>query len=330
MRALGLGLGFLGVATVFYQNGAHPLFWALLVLYGFGWPHLAHLLARRSADPAQAELRHIVIDSAMGGAWIALMAFDALPSLLFVGMLATAKVFGGRRVLARAFLAQCAACLAVAALLRFPFAPATSLLTMLGCAPLLVLYPLAIVAQAFALSHRDAQRQRVQSVVHQLDALTGLSTRRRFEQAVAVALSGNRRDGRPAALLLVDIDEFKQINDRYGHPLGDDVLQRVATILCTCIRGSDVASRYGGDEFSLLLYQADLAGALDAAERIRAAVHAARFKRAPDLRCTVSIGVATATRDMDDLRAWVHRADSALYRSKAAGRNRVSTPPDLP
>ncbi|MBC8087910.1 MAG: GGDEF domain-containing protein, partial [Phycisphaerae bacterium] len=129
------------------------------------------------------------------------------------------------------------------------------------------------------------------------------------------------------ALLMIDLDHFKRVNDSYGHLVGDDVLRDVAALLTATIRTTDMVARYGGEEFLVLLPETDDAGAETFAERIRAAIESHDFGgRAdqPGLSLTTSVGVATfpAARieSVEDLFA---RADAALYRAKADGRNRV-------
>ena len=101
-RVPGLALGFVAVASVLYQNGAHALVWAALVANAFVWPHVAFVLASRSAQPYRAEVRNLIVDSALGGAWIALMAFNLLPSVLLATVLSMDKLsVGGGRLLAR-------------------------------------------------------------------------------------------------------------------------------------------------------------------------------------------------------------------------------------
>ena len=129
------------------------------------------------------------------------------------------------------------------------------------------------------------------------------------------------------ALLMIDLDHFKRVNDTFGHLVGDDVLRDVAQLLGNTIRGSDIAARYGGEEFLVLLPETDDSGAELFAERIRAAVHDYEFARAegaPSLRLTASIGVAVfpAAR-IESVEDLFTRADTALYRAKADGRNRV-------
>src|SRR5690606_23146869 len=139
----------------------------------------------------------------------------------------------------------------------------------------------------------------------------------------ASELARFHRSSQPATLLLLDVDRFKTINDRYGHGMGDVVLKRIAAILRQSVCGTDLPARYGGDEFAVLLVDTDTAKASQVAERIRSEAERQVFEAEPDLRCSLSIGVATATAQDASLDSWVRAADAALYRAKAAGRNRV-------
>jgi diguanylate cyclase (GGDEF)-like protein len=123
--------------------------------------------------------------------------------------------------------------------------------------------------------------------------------------------------------MMLDIDHFKSINDRHGHLIGDEVIQNVAALLHAALREQDIPGRYGGDEFGVLLPDTDLAGAAAIAERIRSQIAAADMQSAAGVRCGVSIGIALADGPGDDVRQWIARADRALYRAKAQGRNRI-------
>jgi diguanylate cyclase len=159
------------------------------------------------------------------------------------------------------------------------------------------------------------------------DPLTGLLNRRGFEQAIC-DLDASGRELQGAALLAVDIDHFKHINDSHGHLLGDQVLRAVAQVLRARIKGSDIAARLGGDEFVVLLPKTSVAGAVILAEQIRSTLLDGKLRRTDREQyvenITLSVGVAAAN-DGDRLDDLLHRADVALYGAKRSGRNRVST-----
>ena len=163
------------------------------------------------------------------------------------------------------------------------------------------------------------------------DALTDVANRRFFDRRLHEEISVWRRRGGSLSCLLVDLDHFKQINDRHGHQIGDLVLQQVARTLNLGLRASDVLARYGGEEFILLLPDTDNAQAAEIAERLRAAVAALAWPQTPGgrLQVTASIGLASIDSSqrttLDDPDRWLLRqSDSALYLAKAGGRNRVA------
>jgi diguanylate cyclase (GGDEF)-like protein len=154
-----------------------------------------------------------------------------------------------------------------------------------------------------------------------IDILTGLPNRRGVTRALQEVMTHVRRGGRYAVLLL-DIDHFKSINDLLGHPTGDRVLAEIGRILGESVRGVDVAGRFGGEEFIVLLRDASRERALQVAERLRVAIESAGLAYADGKPVTISIGVAYA-RAGDASNDAVERADRALYRAKNSGRNRV-------
>jgi diguanylate cyclase len=324
MRTLGLGLGCLCVGSVFRLHGASPLAWIALFVHGYVWPHVALLLASRSAHPVSAERRNLAVDSALGGVWVALMQFNLLPSALLVTMLCADKVaVGGARLALRTTIALVLACGVTTAVLQIPVALDTPMPVIVACLPFLAAYPLAISAVMHALGTRVAQQNRRLMELSQTDDLTGLPNRREGLAAAARELARHRRNGSPAVLMVIDIDHFKQINDRHGHPAGDEILRGVAELLRHGSRASDTPARYAGDEFLLLMPATDLDGAVERAERLRQQLAASSFPRAPGVRCKVSLGAAAARDEMVDVEDWLQQADAALYRAKAAGRDRA-------
>jgi two-component system cell cycle response regulator len=157
------------------------------------------------------------------------------------------------------------------------------------------------------------------------DELTGLYNRRYFERHLALMLHKAQDQDRDMAVMLIDMDFFKAVNDTHGHDVGDSVLKEFALRLRRNIRGVDLACRYGGEEFVVLMPDTDYRQAQNVAERVRAAVAERSFEVGADraLPVTVSVGVALNEADSDTPEMVLKRADIALYRAKREGRNRV-------
>jgi diguanylate cyclase (GGDEF)-like protein len=158
-----------------------------------------------------------------------------------------------------------------------------------------------------------------------VDEVTGLSNHRRFQEAVAHEVARMRRAGHSTALALIDIDDFKAINDTHGHRYGDAVLEIVADTLADACRETDEPARYGGDELAVLLPETDLDGAQTIGEDIRRAIEALELTlpTGTRLRVTVSVGVAALRPDHGDAEALIEAADTGLYAAKRTGKNRV-------
>ncbi|MBU2984571.1 GGDEF domain-containing protein [Saccharophagus degradans] len=158
--------------------------------------------------------------------------------------------------------------------------------------------------------------------ISRTDGLTGLLNRKTWELDAEQEYKRFKRHEHPCSLVMFDIDHFKNINDSYGHPAGDEVIRQTAAAVKSCIRDIDIAGRYGGEEFTIVLSDTDTEGALVVAERIRnqiqeLTVHYEDFA----IQFTVSLGVAQLTQQMNNRTAWIDCADKALYQAKKNGRN---------
>ena len=155
------------------------------------------------------------------------------------------------------------------------------------------------------------------------DQLTGLHNRRYFDDHFEIEKQKVERYGNALCLIMIDIDHFKSINDQYGHPIGDKVLKEFSLLLRKNIRSSDILSRWGGEEFIILLPGTSIDNSFIIAEKIRKSIADRQFDKIGKL--TASFGVSVVDASCASNREAIHRADKALYRAKKQGRNRVIT-----
>jgi diguanylate cyclase (GGDEF)-like protein len=181
-----------------------------------------------------------------------------------------------------------------------------------------------ILAHQFALALRRIQLYKDVENMAINDSLTGLHTRRYLMERFEEEFARTGLKGLSLSILMIDVDNFKKINDEYGHLAGDQVLREVGHMIAQTIREIDIAGRYGGEEFCVILPDTDKQGALLAAERVRLAISDQKI-RAYDaaIHATISIGVATMPDDAHYMSELIDKADWALYRAKRLGRNRA-------
>ncbi|QYF95227.1 diguanylate cyclase [Massilia sp. PAMC28688] len=352
LRVFSLALSFIAIAMEWWGR-AGPGAWAGLVLVFLIYPHLAFVQARMSADGQKAEFHNLVADSILLGVVVAALHFPLwLTFSLWLGASMNSAICRGVPGLWRATAGLLAGAAGGVAVFGFAFQPEagwpSTLLVIAGTAAYLLIISLAVFwhnqqlravrrklrlgEQALndtnaRLEQQLAEVTRLQAQLNEQavrDPLTGLFNRRYLETIVPHELARCARDGSSMALIMIDIDHFKAVNDRYGHQGGDEVLKALAGLLIDSVRASDVACRFGGEEFLLLLPNMAATGAAERAEEWRTAFAAMAVpSNGEHIRATLSMGVAIHPHDGADLHALVRAADLALYRAKAEGRNRV-------
>ena len=154
------------------------------------------------------------------------------------------------------------------------------------------------------------------------DGLTGLTNHRAFQETLSLEWKRAKRLESPLSLLMIDVDNFKEYNDSFGHPAGDQILRKLSVLLTRSARVTDCAARYGGEEFAIILPHTNLQGALEIAERLRYEIECEVWEHR---KVTISIGVASAGRGINSTGTLLAEADRALYLAKRSGRNRVMT-----
>ena len=324
-RTLGLTLGFVCVAFGMYPVNPPLWVWVWMILNAFVWPHLAFQSTLRAPQALRSERRNLLFDSFCGGFWVGAMHFNPLPSVTTLSMMTMNNVAaGGLRLFLRGLLAQVAGACVAWALFGIRFNPDVSLLQVYTCLPMLTLYPMAIGMVCYQLAIKLAEHKRALSALSRTDSLTGLLNHGSWKDLLHLKFHKCQLQQSHATIALIDIDHFKQINDTHGHIIGDAVLRQLGLELRRHLRENDLAGRYGGDEFCVILPQMSLNEAAKVMEHMRETFSRYQNPLIPELRVSLSIGLADFQPLFTDAAMWLNAADRALYTAKDTGRNRVN------
>ncbi|RON47872.1 diguanylate cyclase [Pseudomonas frederiksbergensis] len=323
-RTLGLALGLMCVSAAMYPLDPAPWVWGVMLFNAIVWPHLAYQWARRATLPYHAEHRNLLVDAFLGGVWVAAMQFNPLPSATTISMMAMNNVaIGGLRFLLAGTVAQILG-VGVGLLIFTPaFIPHTSPLQLYACLPLLCLYPLALGWICFRQAITLGRQKRELLALSRTDSLTGLLNHGAWKDQLEIEFQRCQRQNQGGAIALIDIDHFKTINDTYGHVAGDIVLRQLSKMLKQNLRAADVAGRYGGDEFCVILPDLPLDRAAAAMDALRDRFATLGYEQSPALKVSLSIGLAAFNPAHTEATLWLNDADQALYEAKTTGRNRV-------
>ena len=325
-RTLGLTLGFVCVA--FGMSPLHPptWVWVWMLVNAFAWPSIAYQLSLRASNSLRSERRHLLFDSFCGGFWVGAMHFNPLPSVTTLSMMTMNNVaIGGPLFMLVGWVAQGLG-IGVSLLVFTPaFVALTTQAQLYACLPILMLYPLALGWICFRQAVTLAQHKRELLALSRTDSLSGLLNHGAWKDHLDIEFQRCRLGSAGAAIALIDIDHFKTINDTYGHVTGDIVLRQLGKVLRQNLRATDLAGRYGGDEFCVILPDMPLSRATEVMDALRDCFNAVAYAQDPTLRASLSIGLAPYQPTHADSISWLNDADLALYEAKSGGRNRVSS-----
>ncbi|ELY2513467.1 diguanylate cyclase [Cronobacter malonaticus] len=324
MRQLGTILCFIPLLVLLLELQRPWWAQALLAANAFVWPFAAQYRARRSLHPARAELQNLLADAAAGGFWIAQTALSPLTSVVIATILLADRLAAGGFALMRQAAGMMVLVFGATWLaLGLPVTLSVSSRTLYATLPLISVYVLVLSMVSHALSTRLREKTRELERYANTDPLLNIANRRRLEHDIEAALQRFHQSAQPAALMFIDIDDFKAANDRYGHEAGDRLLVTFSEILRGATHAGDTVARFGGDEFVVLLPDTSFGRACAVADRIMA--QTAKMDVFPDsaLRCTLSISIARATTEMRGAAQWLKAADDALYSAKREGKNRI-------
>jgi diguanylate cyclase len=327
-RAVGLGVGFFSVAAAMYPLQPANWVWVLMLLNGFAWPHIAFQLSRLCAQPYYAERRNLLYDSIFGGFWAGAIGLNPLPAVSILAMMAMNNIAsGGQPLFWRGCVAQVLGLLLAYLVLSPTFVPVSTPLQIYATLPVLSTYPLAVGLICYHLVIKLSEHKHVLGKLSRTDSLTGLLNHGAWKDLLQIEFGTCQALSRSTTIALLDIDHFKAINDTHGHIVGDDVLKQLSVELLKNLRDTDLAGRYGGDEFCVILPNTQLSQATEILERLRVIVSHYHDTRIPSLSMSLSIGIATYTSHLTDAGMWLNEADKALYAAKTTGRNKINFAP---
>lgn len=293
------------------------------------------------------DMRHafILLAAPLGG-WMAVLIVAVISSLFRVWMSGPAAMVGLAGIAVSAVVAVVlpryvafshtpywrlgiyglAASVSVISIFLLPWSAATKALSIAGL-PFVIGNLLGVISAGHIVSYQLLRARAERDLVadSQTDSLTGVLNRRGFDEVAAKKFARSKETGRPLAVIIADVDHFKQINDKFGHAVGDQVLHSIGTIMTKVTRESDPVSRYGGEEFAIFLSDTDERAALEIGNRLANNVrHHCFASNGTQIPVTISVGIFVMDLGFTGtLRDALQQADSALYRAKKNGRDRV-------
>lgn len=324
MRILGTLLCFFPILSVL-QELQRPL-WTIVLLSAnaFLWPTFAFLRARHARTPLNIEHQNLVIDAGAGGLWIALMAVNPLPSVVIATVLLTDRLSAGGFILMRkAGLTMVGIFLLTWLAQGMPVELEVTQRTMFATLPLIAIYLLALSVLTDSIAVKLRVKSRELERIAMMDPLLDIANRRLLEKRIQYELDKLRTTPGHSSLMFIDIDNFKEVNDRFGHKVGDALLVTVSKILHVATRKNDTPARLGGDEFVILLPDTPPDEAHVVATQIMNEAAIMPIVQEYAFTCTLSIGIASALPGMHTVSEWLKAADDALYQAKRLGKNQI-------
>ena len=323
-RSLGCLLSAVFIGAVQFADPATSVWvWAFIGLNAFVWPTAAYVQAHNAADSFAAERRNLALDSLFAGLWAGQMAFNLLPSVLLLSMVTmNAMAAGGWRLLRTNIVLQAIGLLTMLGVRDFHIQIDTRYPEILACLPMLIIYPLVVSSASYRLAVQLAVYKKAFKLISTQDGMTRLLHHAAWMERLNEIFLRCRTDEVVAVLALIDIDNFKSINDNHGHQVGDAVITRLANLLRAELGERFVPGRYGGDEFCVLLLDIGVDQAYERLDNIRK-----RFGDWADgtssVQASLSVGMVPYSSTFTSARDWLHATDAALYRAKRHGKNHL-------
>lgn len=316
-----------GVLAIFYiwtrDNPVHFGYWVFAILTCMFWPVTAYLITFWARNSYVGECCNVYVDAGLCGVMSALLGFTFAPAsaLFLINTMAFISVFGLKGLFYSAFVFTLAA-------VGFHLFKGGDI-NLTSSQPLVVATMLYVAVFSFyhsyisfKVSRNRKKKSAMLEEISRLDGLSGLHNRGYWESSVQKEFEECTKGKKNSVVLLIDIDNFKEINDKRGHVIGDNVISALGEMIKQNIRPGDIAGRYGGDEFGIVLSNIDAKKAGEIAERLRENIeHESGAINGLDICFTISIGIQTFSSVFKSHREWVVAADEALYKAKDEGKN---------
>ena len=285
------------------------------------WPHLAYRIARQAKDPYKTEILNLSFDSLFCGLWISSIGLNSFGSISMSAMVILNTIAtGGVRFMRRGLLLQALGVFLYGIVFDISLqeSPASSAWASL---PLLAIYPMIVGFASYQLASELQKTKFTLKSLSVTDDLTGLLNRRYVNQALSDFAEESSRCMN-SLLILMDIDNFKKINDSYGHDVGDKALCLLSETLKSSLRPDDVLARFGGDEFCIIMWDTSQDQAVKIISRIQCAFKRNSFD-AFNESLSISAGISSWDSTLESASQWFIRADQLLYKAKINGRDRA-------
>ena len=311
----------LAAAGALWQLNAEWPSWIAVVATAILWPLLAQWLAHRSAHSDSSDVIQAFVDGIIVGLWVTLTHFNLLASIVMVLILvhSTYALQSARHAVLG--MAGAIAGIAVSGLLtEFAIHYRAATPAVIGSLLGLAVYLAAQGMSTGRLLQTLAHKEQMLTVLRRVDAMTGFFGRAYWNDLATRLFNYARQKDLSAFMLIVDVDNFRDLNSRKGETAGDEVIIAVANTLRTCVRPGDATCRFGGDSFGVLLSGVNLDIANQIADRIHTQVLNRRLRDWPDVQISVSIGIASLAKYHQSVDEWVKQAETALEQAKGAPR----------
>ena len=324
LRQVGVLLCFIPIFSVLEEQSHHAMTIVLLIINALTWSSLAYLASKMSKDMLNTEKKNMILDSCWAGIWIALMQVSPIPSIFIVSIqVADRYAAGGWRILKPSLLCMVVSFILIWIVNDFQYTTEFSMKTVWASLPLATCYPILLSVVSRNLSIKLRKRRELLEKQALMDPGLDLPNRRFFENKLEGALRSTRKKRTLSYLLLIDVGNFKCINDTYGHEIGDAVLSRISKILRECAGEKDIPARFGGDELAIIVNNSNDQMVLDIVHTIQERIRCLSLPSHKDIYFTVSIGVSCA-KEKTSILNWIKEADEMLYEVKRNGKNGFS------